>query len=285
VLWLPPRDHTADDLLRRARAGGFDPTKRLITDWVSIGLLDQPTARGRGRGKGVQRTWPESQAKLFLVLLAKRREITHVASLCNVPVFLWLYFGPEYAPVRQVRRTLGFFNRLVPTAPVSSARKAARRVLEQIGAPNATRADKAALVQALVNATGGREFDRDYMLEPVRQVLDPDGTGRRVGPAGATVTAESWVNTAEAMHVGAQTIPNLEDAGFETARVAHHQTMAAYLAQQPDFARDPDIGQIFDTPTMDWLANNACTQITSTIGFLELARRQGANEATTTAEH
>ena len=86
------------------------------------------------------------------------------------------------------------------------------------------------------------------------------------------------------MLVGAQTIPELDDDGFETARIAHHQTMAAYLAQQPNFARDADIGQMFDTPTLDWLANNACTQITSTIGFLELARRQGADEATTTTQ-
>jgi hypothetical protein len=277
-LWLPPRDHTADDLLRRARLGGFDPKKRLITDWVSIGLLDQPTARGRGRGKGVERTWPESQAQLFLVLLAKRREITHVASLCNVPAFTWLYYGPEQVPVRQVRRALCFFNRLLPTAPASVARKAARRVVEQLSTPTTTRADQEELITAVVQATGGREFNRDALLEPARRIFDPDRTGRRVGPRGAAMTAESWVNVTEATLVGAQTIPHLAEEQFETARLAHHQTMAGYLQQHQEFARDPDIGQIFDTPTLDWLANNACSQITTTIGFLELARQRGAHQ-------
>jgi hypothetical protein len=161
---------------------------------------------------------------------------------------------------------------------VTAARKAARSIVAQLSAPTATRADQNALVEAIVSATGGGEFNRDLLLDPVRRIFDPEQTGRRIGPAGAPMTAESWVDYTEALIVGAQTIPDLRDEEFETARLAHHDTLAMYVVQQPAFAQDPEIGSIFDAPTISWLANNACSNITTEIGFRELARRRGASE-------
>lgn len=284
-MWLPPSSaYTADDLLRVAHARDFKATKRLITDWVSIGLLDQPHRRGRGRGKGVERTWPERQLQLWLTLLDKRREVRHVASLCNIPVCVWLYWGVDYVPVRQVQRALGFFNRLLPGAPASTSLRNARRVVAQISAPNAARADKTALIEAMVDSAAGGTFSRDDMLKYARPVFDPDGSGRSLGPPGASMTAESWVSVTEATIVGARTIPTLDEDQFEEARLALNQMLQIYAQQQPGFARDPELGDIFDTPTPDWLVNNACSQLTLQIGYLELARRRGADEANTSSQ-
>jgi len=279
VLWLPAESlYTAEDLIRVAKARGFEPTKRLITDWTSIGLLDQPQRRGRGRARGIERVWPERQLKLWLTLLEKRREVTHIAALCNVPVFLWLYWGPDYAPVRQVRRTLTHFNRRLLAGPSTEARLAATRLIDQIGAPDASQKDRKALVDAIVRATGGGGFNREALLEAVRPVFDPDGQGRHVGPPGAVMTAESWVNVTEATVVGAQTIKTLPEAEFEAARLAHHQHMRTYMARHHELARDPEIGTMFEDPTDERLVNDACQHITTLIGFLELARRRGANQ-------
>lgn len=73
--------YTKADLLDAAQAHGTPATGRLITDWVSLGLLDKPVPRSRGRGKGVERTWSENQLQLFVVLLDKRREVRRRRSL------------------------------------------------------------------------------------------------------------------------------------------------------------------------------------------------------------
>jgi hypothetical protein len=267
--------HTKADLLDAAQAHGTPSTGRLITDWVGLGLLDKPVPRSRGRGKGVERTWSENQLRLFLVLLDKRREVRHVAALCNVPVMLWLYWGTDYVPVRQVRKALRTYNRPLLATSARAARQNARRVIAQLGAPNMKRQDKTDLTNAIVTATGGGDFRRDALLDPARRIFDPDNLGRRVGPQGATIRAESWVNVIEAKALAASILDDLDDDLFEQARLQHHAMMAHYVEQQPGFAQDPDIGETFQSPTLDWLANNACDQITTTIGFLELARRQG----------
>ncbi len=268
--------YTKSDLLDAARAQGTSATARRITDWVSVGLLDKPAAHGRGRGKGVERMWPENQLKLFLVLLNKRREVRHIAALCNIPVMLWLYWGVDYVPVRQLRKALATYNRPLLATSARAARQNARRVIAQLGAPNMKRQDKTDLIDAIVAATEGAGFRRDVLLGPARRIFDPDGQGRRVGPPGAIVRADSWVNVIEAKVLGVEILSDLDDDLFEQARLRHHETMAQYSERQPGFAQHPEIGAWFEAPTLDWLANNACDHITTTIGFLELARRQGA---------
>jgi hypothetical protein len=271
-----PVRYTKSELLGAARAQGTPATARLITDWVRLGLLDKPAARGRGRGRGVERTWPENQLKLFLVLLNKRSEVTHIAALCNIPVTLWLYWGVDYVPVRQVRRALRTYSRPLLATSARVARANARRVIAQIRAPNMKRQDKSDLIDAIVAATGGAGFRREALLGPARRIFDPDGEGRRVGPPGATLRADSWVNVIEAKVVAAEILSELEDDVFEQARLQHHEAMARYIDRQPGFAAHPEVGALFDSPTFEWLANNACDQITTTIGFLELARRRGS---------
>ncbi len=100
------RRYSRDEMLRAVAAKGFQASPRLVTDWVGLGLLDRPTRRGRGRGRGIEATWPENQLRLFLVLLGHRRRGVHVGPLANVPVWLWLAWGEDYVPLRQARRAL-----------------------------------------------------------------------------------------------------------------------------------------------------------------------------------
>src|SRR5438105_2556965 len=99
---------TAADLLSAAGANGLQASKRLITDWVSLGLLDQPLRRGLGRGKGSVAVWPQKQAELFvdLLILRQRQGVRRVDFLANVPVAGWLWQQPD-TPLRQTRRALG----------------------------------------------------------------------------------------------------------------------------------------------------------------------------------
>ena len=131
---LPGREptYTASDLIRASESRQDPVSQRLITDWVSKGLLDRPTVRGLGRGKGTVAAWPESQHRLFLVLLEKRREVKRTATLCNIPVSVWLLWGDEYVRLRQVRRALNTWVDTHGTSNHTKAKFAAEQTLVQL---------------------------------------------------------------------------------------------------------------------------------------------------------
>ena len=108
----PADDYTADDFLRTADAAGMPRKVPWLRSFVRDGLLDQPEKHGLPgqRGGRAPGTWPRTQFQLFLALLDQMQKgVRQTATLCNVPVSIWLYFGPEYVPVRQVRRALGTY--------------------------------------------------------------------------------------------------------------------------------------------------------------------------------
>ena len=99
AIWTPETARfDAEAMLAAARSRGFTPSKRLLSDWVSLGLLDRPLRKGLGRGRGSTATWPAEQRELFLQLLAKRATVRQIAPLCNIPVWLWLYYGYCVSP-------------------------------------------------------------------------------------------------------------------------------------------------------------------------------------------
>jgi hypothetical protein len=70
--------------------------------------------------RGHERPSRDEQLNLLLALLEKRPTVTHVAPLCNIPVFLWPWFDDRYVPVEQARRALmtwGGANQHSPDAP------------------------------------------------------------------------------------------------------------------------------------------------------------------------
>lgn len=269
------RRYTAADLLLGAKAQGAPVSARLLTDWVSVGLLDRPLRRGLGRGKGSTATWSKNQYRLFLLVIEKRREVKRVTTLCNIPVAMWLYFGPDYASTSLVRRAMATFANNGRTASRRVAGDTARRVVDQLASPNMSRTDRTALICAVINALGGGTFDRDALRIAARKVFDPDETDRSLGPPGARITADSWVRVVEANVTGTETLPRLSDDQLEDARLSHHRTMQVYVSHQSTFAQDPEIGSIFTQPSNEYLVNNACAHLLTTIGFLELARRSG----------
>ena len=173
---------------------GFAPSKRLLSDWVSLGLLDQSTRRGLGRGKGTEATWPQQQLNLFLALLEKHPTVSHIAPLCNLPVFLWLWFGDEFVPTRQARRALmtwGGANR--HSSSWRAARAAAVTLAGQFAHPDANERALERFITAIARATYGAPFDAEAVLGAFRDVFDPHGENRSVGPAQVRFRPEYFV--------------------------------------------------------------------------------------------
>ena len=101
-------NYTAAQMVHAAKDAGHERVSpRMVTDWAAHGLLDRPEDNGsRGRGGKVPGTWNEHQFQLFLSLLEARVHAKAVADLCSIPVWLWLWWGDDYVPMRQVKTAM-----------------------------------------------------------------------------------------------------------------------------------------------------------------------------------
>jgi hypothetical protein len=266
-----------EELLAAARTRGFDPSERLLKDWVERGLLDQALRRGRGRGKGIERTWSENQKELWLLLLSKRDEAKRIASLCNIPVLLWLDSGDDYVPLRQARRALLTW---VGTGVVSwrRATATAEQLVSQFAHQDARPAARKRLVEELAKIAYGGVFRRDRVLDFFRRAYDPTGLDRNVGPKWMNFNAESFVLITEVrLHaVKALQAGTASDQAFEWARAEYRVSRAEYDRLEPTLATDPEASRLFLTErpsglmvpsTLQQRFNTACLDLLTLLGF------------------
>lgn len=274
------RHHTKQELLEAARKAGFSPTGRLLTDWVSLGLLDHATRRGLGHGKGTRATWPDEQLNLLLALLEKRPTVTHVAPLCNIPIFLWLWFGDRYVPVRQARRALmtwGGANQ--HSSSWRSARMAAANLTSQFAHPDATESAIEKFTAVIARTIYGQPFDAEAVLATFRDVFDPHGAERAIGPPAVSFRPEYFVALVKARLAALTALRAgiVDDQSFYWARTEYQQSRRDYERLLPRIAEDPEAASIFfertssgvvltDT-TVDDIANSACVDLLTMIGI------------------
>ena len=157
---------TIDELIVDAKSRGFPATKRLIYDWVEKGLLDHPERRTRGSGGSDKALWSSNQRNLFRIL----------ATLCNVPVGMWLLWGDEYVPVRQVQRALRTWAGNSVKVSWTTARRQAREIVNTLDASGGSPAQRDGLIEVLakIGYSGPNpEFNRAELEAAVNDVFDP----------------------------------------------------------------------------------------------------------------
>jgi hypothetical protein len=285
---VAPPGYTAEDLLRAAKDAGMPRSAAWLRSLVNDGLLDRPDKHGIAgqRGGRAPGTWPENQFRLFLALLDQMQKgAKQTATLCNVPVGLWLYFGPEYAPLRQVRRALSTYATQYWPTSAHRGRHAARHTARFFAAgSDMTRRDRERLTDAIVTLTRTGTLDHDALITAAGRIFDPEGRGREVGPTNARISPESWVRIIDARLTAIAEFSVLDDQAFEDARLAHHRHLDDYIERQPEFACDREVGAIFEPVTVEHLLKNACIDTLTILGFRELARNdQSADHDTQTS--
>lgn len=269
---MSDREYTADQMLDVAeRRLGWRPTRRLVTEWVQVGLLDRATPRGRGRGKGKQYTWPHNQLELFIQVLAKHKTVRR-PTLCNMPVTMWLFFGDAYVPLRQVRRALKTWAATYATGSFTQAKATAEQVLVQLDHPDASREDREHL-RRLVTQAGTGKLDADALEDAARKVFDPHATGMSRGPMGL-MDAESYVRVIKARVTGLSVIATAPDETYLHARNAYQSTDAtneqlrAPLDQQRGVTSGKAIGA--SNAGVQAAFNRACLDLIMLLGFMTL---------------
>jgi hypothetical protein len=287
---VPSTKYTLEQLLQEGREAGFSPSERLFKDWVGLGLIDQATKRGRGRGKGIEATWPETQKDLFLSLLDKRQQVDRIAPLCNIPVALWLWWGDDYVPFRQAHRALSTWTGAYERVSWKRARWTAEQLVNQFAHPDSRRADREQLIQEIARTAYGQHFRPDEVLHLFRPVFDPHQTERSVGPPWLNARPESFVLITKVRLAAVAALRNneLKNDAFQWARQEYLQSRQEYNALQPSLASDPEASKMFLTqtpagiylpPTFEEIVNHACVDLLTLLGiYLDRQDRQHTDE-------
>jgi hypothetical protein len=275
-----PGAGTIEDLLKDARKAGYPVTSRLVTDWVSVGLLDSPARHGVGRGKGTTKgAYSGNQRQLFLELLKERPKWTKIAPLTNVPIAWWAYFGDEYVPLRQVKRALDTWIKAADRSSPARSRLATQELVKLIESPDARDIRKRRLLRLLDQANAaGRVDDPAALQEAIQEVFDPKRTGRTLAPAGASISPEVLVY-GMVLNSGALKAlreHRVTDQTFEQARADLRQGLAGYLGDHPLLitSAEASVQHLFSAPLLQQFMSNACGDLVTAIGH-QLTRKDG----------
>lgn len=274
------RTYTSEQLLHEARElGAQRVSRRLIYDWVSLGLLKPPDRRGLGRGRGTVATWPEGQRRLFLDLVRRRQKGARIPALCNVPVYVWLYWPEAGVPTEQVRRALKTWSGAQRRMSLRWARKYARQLIGQLAHPESSRAQRRRAADAVALAAHRGRFDLAELTPALGEVFDPDSSGRILGPEGARLDPETWIRLVLARLEAVARLDELDDAAFEAARALHRRALAHYVTEFLPAARpEPGLESLFRPPDHEQLLNAACNDLVTVLGLAIIASGSARHE-------
>ncbi len=264
------------DLVTAAKDHGHcRVSTRLVDDWVALGLLDRPERQPLGYGRGsAPAHWPDEQCELFLVLLEKRDEGAPIAALCNIPVWLWLWWGDTYVPLRQARRALQTWAKAAGYPPMGRARGDMRRLTGDWGHPEARRKDRRALEEALYPMVCVGRIDAAVLLPLVERVFDPKGTGVPREPIGGRLTPDGYVRLLQARVAALTGLDAFADQHFAHARITYLATRHSYERERPRLAADPELGARFAPPDLSEIMWDACLDLTTLLGMISTRPEQ-----------
>lgn len=273
---------TVQDLVADAASQGHQVTVRLIRDWTAAGLLDSPQRRPAGKGHGSLPALYAANQRELLATLLHHRAGNGIRSLARIPVCIWMYWGEEFVPLRQVRvamRTwLGD-----PRSSLRQARQTAREVLGQLDNPAATPAARRELVATLTDLAYTNHLDRERLTHTVRAVFEPGyGTLRRaVGHPAAPLTADSVIDLTQARFTAVDLLLRdaVTDQDFLDARHAHLVGYADYAMRQPLFAAATSPGSAlrYEPVDLQTAADQCCAHLLTTIGLQSMCPQEAVH--------
>lgn len=220
--WWAEEPGTLTDLLADARYADFPVTRRLLRDWVAVGLLDHPKRQARPSGRGSSPAlWSVQQRTLFrLLVVARPGAGTSIRPLLQLPVHLWLWEGDEFVPTGQAARALSSW-----ATPLSqrAARDIAREVLSIFGGPELDRVARAAVVERVAEALYFGQSDRDQLASHLK---DAFGSAAAAPILDVQVTPETYARCVQVRVAGllaARRAARDDQVDLATARVCYRE--------------------------------------------------------------
>jgi hypothetical protein len=270
---------TIEDLVTDAANAGYKATVRLIRDWTEVGLLDHPQKRSAGKGHGSSPAlYTANQRMLFLTLLDHRAG-NSISSVARIPVSIWMYWGEQHVPLRQVRRAMPTWIG-DPRVSMRRARDTANEILRQLDNPRTTKSARRELVETLAHvaytARPDRQPDYEQLEQAVRNVFEPGSSQirRAVGHPAAPLVADAVVDLVKARLAGVGLLisDELPDNAFHQARQVHLVAYAEYAARWQSLAdaAPPQNPDMYQPVTTEIALSSACGHLLTAIGMAAL---------------
>jgi hypothetical protein len=266
---------TRDQLVDLARQSGLECTARLITEWAQFGIIDQPERVGRSDGKrGAYYLWPDTQKDLLLTVLAKRGEVRHIKSLVQVPVGIWMYWGDEWVPMRQVRRALttstGLFG---PPNSYERALANARDVVRALTREGVSRGEMNELRDELAGQLHRGRIDPEVLRPLIETIAATDPRTGGWGPFGLRV--DEIVTWIQATVVAVEQLESVSDGQLRESRARQRFALLNYAKSWRRLAQMPEYGQMFEEPTLELFMNRSCRDLLFNLGVRLVADQDG----------
>lgn len=242
-------------MVAEAHARGFEATPRLITDWVQLGLLGRPRRHGLGHGRGSVAGWEEHQFQLWLLLIEKRPTVAQVATLANLPVSLWLYFGDQYVGLPQVKRALMTWAGATHAKGYEDAGRLVAQFLRELPDLKVPRDRRRAVTTKLagVLANPQRKGDGSKLRRELIQLIRPAPARRNLKRHG------QWENHVDLLFARLAGLQAVADGALPDSRYYWARTMTQY--GRTSWARSAG------SPSPQELFSNACLDLVTTLGL------------------
>lgn len=267
---------STQELIEFASESGFRKiTKKFITNWVVMGLLDSPT-RVFSNENNISTTtevWPDSQRELFLQLLIYRPSVDNVAALASLPVASWLYWDHEHVPLRQAKKALKTFWKpdrqlLQPYRTVKEAWTIVQSVLGE-AVPLTSSAPLHGQIVRILNHQALNSESIGVLVDDLLSQLSHQG----VETLKANVTEVADVIRSFALAMA--NYDRFTDDDFTEARARQRHEVLRYLWSRPEISDDPTPQDWINQVDYTFLLHNACQDLIVTLGRSLVSTERG----------
>ena len=273
---LLPNSHkqffTKKELYAYIRSSGFTIDDSLLEEFQKQGVMLPPQRRGKGRAKGVPGLWTRQQADLLrsLCMMREKHKIHQVAQRCNLPVWVWLYWGDEWGvTLDQVKRVMKTWAKHQRFPSQERSKQGAKVLVKKVA--NHQDSGKQRAVSELTDMLYKGSYTSQAIGDSLYHVFDP--TKPANGPHDIPVLPESvgWY-----IELLMETINTLVDdrempsVHWEWARCFHLTTFSQYAKEQQRYAHETvgsPVEQMFSIETIESLWSSACENLAAVLGL------------------
>ncbi len=266
TLWTPEPEFRKEELFASIRAQGLHINDSLLQEFQEYGWMLPPRRRSRGRGRGIQSVWTRHQRDLLQSLChARERKGVHsVAQLCNLPVWVWLYWGDGYGvTLEQVKRVMHTWATRQGDLSYAASRQAARNVVQEVGNQPAGRKRQA--IKEITDWLYKGRFTGQNLSDSLHHVFTEHKKAN--GPQDIPLTPKG---AGELLHLRREAATwlaqeqNLPDAHWQWARFFHVHGLSEYLQEQPGYASETagsPAAHLFSPETIESLFTSTCVDL------------------------
>lgn len=270
---LHQRWFTKKQMFHALHSQGLRVDESFLEDLQKLGLMRPPSHRkGKGRGMGrVSGLWSGQQVELLksLCQLRDRQKLHSVAARCNLPVWVWLYWGDDYGiTLEQVQQVMTTWAKRVQFLSREEAHRGAHHLVDLVA--NHNTGGKRQAQQELAKLLYDGVEDADTLSESLAHASDPMRPAN--GPRQLPVTPDLITDmirsrrTAITALVDRQRLPDIQ---WLWARHAHLSSMSSYLQDLPGYAHEASgtsVAALFSQETLETLLPRACIELVSVLG-------------------